>query len=306
MNTYTIIGPGAVGCFCAARLHCAGFSPVLVDYKNDRSERLSHKGITLIEDSSEQALPIPVYPDLDSPPQNSICFVCIKSYSTESFLKNNNQHLNKFKSVIFIQNGITWIDLCSGPETDYAPGGGIAYFGVTGVSEGRVKLAGNGSLYIGPLSSENTALYNSIAADFTKAGIQTAAGKDVIIQAWEKFLVNLGINPLTVLYSCKNGELLDKGEREEKLEEVVSEGVKTACAQGFDFDEQEIVHKTKETCRTTALNISSMLQDVQAQRDTELEAITGALLKKAGQFSIDTKTNREVYDQLKTYLLEKQ
>jgi len=297
-RTYTVIGPGAVGTFLAASLYRAGFPVTLADYKSERSQRLSQNGIRLIQDSKEFTLSVPVYSGLETSPHSDTCVVCIKSYSNELFLQKNSEYLTRFSNILIVQNGIAWIDLYSDSFDDCILLGGIAYFGVTLLEEGSIRLAGTGPMRIGPVSPGRSTTHQDIAQDLNKAGIQTESADSIQKEAWKKLLVNLGINPLTVLYNCKNGELLDSGEREHTLETVVSEGVETAGACGFVFDEQDTIEAVKETCRLTAANVSSMLQDVRARKSTELEAITGAVLAKAQQHGIDTPKNREVYTAL--------
>lgn len=294
-RTYTVVGPGAVGTFLAASLYKAGFPVTLADYKPDRSKNLSSNGIELIRGSEELNLSVPVCSGLEGSPQSGTCIVCIKSYSNELFLEQNREYLSRFSTVLIVQNGIAWIDLYADAVKDCAVLGGIAYFGVTLLGEGAVRLAGSGPMHIGPVPAGSTETHKDIVRNLNKAGIRAEAADTIQEEAWKKLLVNLGINPLTVLYNCKNGELLDSGEREQTLEAVVSEGVATAAACGFVFDGKDTVETVKETCRLTAENISSMLQDVKARKNTELEAITGAVLAKAEQQGIDTPKNREVY-----------
>jgi 2-dehydropantoate 2-reductase len=56
---------------------------------------------------------------------------------------------------------------------------------------------------------------------------------------------------------------------------------------------------TLEVCRATAANISSMLQDVRAGRPTEIEAINGALIRKAAELGLATPVNTELVRQIK-------
>lgn len=296
---YNIIGPGAVGCYMAFSLHRAGFPVTLVDYRADRAQRLSQQGIQLTGEMQEDVcLNIPIFSSLENLKPGSISFVCIKSYSATSFMSENSTQISRLGRMVFVQNGISWIDWCSSMPHVCA-GGSVAYFGVSLENEGAVRLAGNGPLYIGPISPDHEELFSNAARDLNAAGINAEAVSDIRERGWEKLLVNLGINPLTVLYSCRNGELLDGSKREQTLEAVVSEGVHIARAAGLDFDIKTIIEKVKDTCRITARNISSMLQDVQSQKQTELESITGSVLNKAEQYGIDIPENRNVYSRVR-------
>ncbi|MBU0908212.1 MAG: 2-dehydropantoate 2-reductase, partial [Proteobacteria bacterium] len=110
--------------------------------------------------------------------------------------------------------------------------------------------------------------------------------------------VNVGINALTVIYDCPNGDLLVNAEAKAKLVAAVLEGHAVARALGIDVP-TDPVSQTLTVCEATAANISSMLQDVRRRRPTEIGAINGALLDKARELGIDVPVNSELVSRVR-------
>jgi 2-dehydropantoate 2-reductase len=83
------------------------------------------------------------------------------------------------------------------------------------------------------------------------------------------------------------------------LEAAVTEGVHTASAEGIDIDQTKMVERTRETCRKTADNICSMLQDVRGGRKTEIESITGEVIRIAEAHGVEVPVNKKIYNEIK-------
>lgn len=112
---------------------------------------------------------------------------------------------------------------------------------------------------------------------------------------WQKLAVNCAINPLTVKYRCRNGELLDNPVALAELEAVVAE-----IAQ-FDASPEypDLLATVRHVAANTALNRSSMLQDIEAGRPTEIAFISGYLCQLAEQHRIPVPMNRQLLDEIK-------
>ncbi|GMV91543.1 MAG: hypothetical protein AMXMBFR82_13210 [Candidatus Hydrogenedentota bacterium] len=115
---------------------------------------------------------------------------------------------------------------------------------------------------------------------------------------WEKVAVNAGINPITGLLDIPNGKILEIPEARQLMRDLVVEAVKVACTEGYRFD-KSLVEVAEATCEETKDNISSMLQDVRAKRRTEIDAISGEIMRRAQQSALPTPRTRVVWQLLK-------
>ncbi|KGB00936.1 2-dehydropantoate 2-reductase [Enterobacteriaceae bacterium ATCC 29904] len=157
-----------------------------------------------------------------------------------------------------------------------------------------VHVAG-GVTHIGPARAQDGD-YSYLADTLQDVLPDVAWHNHIRPQLWRKLAVNCVINPLTALWNCPNGEL----KNHQQL-------VATLCAEVASVVERECLHTSADDLRyyvdqvieSTAENISSMLQDVRAQRHTEIDYITGYLLKRARAHGISVPENARLYDMVK-------
>ena len=99
---------------------------------------------------------------------------------------------------------------------------------------------------------------------------------DIERAQWQKLAVNAVINPLTASYRCRNGELLDGGERERRMKVLADEADQLLCRLYPDWPVDTLA-RSREIAQQTAANTSSMLADVLAGRHSEIQCINGFL-----------------------------
>jgi 2-dehydropantoate 2-reductase len=133
---------------------------------------------------------------------------------------------------------------------------------------------------------------------FNQAGIETEVTSSIRDLVWDKLFINIGINALTALTGLKNGQLLDHPETLRLVEALVSEAVEVARKKGI-FIKENPLEKVKAVAEATRQNRSSMGQDFDYKRRTEIDAINGAVVGEAEQLGISVPYNRMITDLIK-------
>ncbi|MXP67582.1 2-dehydropantoate 2-reductase [Pantoea sp. Aalb] len=166
----------------------------------------------------------------------------------------------------------------------------------TAIHDGRlIKHTVKGITHIGPTNRKSASMSN--IADILHQSLSDVAWHDNITSTcWRNLAINCIINPLTVQYNCKNGELRTYSTQIINLcEEIVR--VMEREGQHIAIDNlHDIVYDILEK---TATNISLMLQEVREQRQTEIDYITGYLLRRARAHGIKLPANSRLYDLIK-------
>jgi 2-dehydropantoate 2-reductase len=144
-----------------------------------------------------------------------------------------------------------------------------------------------------PHGGENP-LAAEVAALLASAGLEAQARADLPSLLWEKLLVNAAINPLTALTGLPNGGLAEDKLLRDLMLAAVAEGAAVAAAEGVALPEDP-VRRAVEVCRRTAQNRSSMLQDLDRGRRTEVDAINGFIVRKAKVYGIPAPVNGALY-----------
>ena len=108
---------------------------------------------------------------------------------------------------------------------------------------------------------------------------------------WEKLMINVGINAITALTGIRNGSIAELEPARSLCRDAVEEAVAVAAAKGIRIPEI-IVEKVFSVARATAVNRSSMGQDVDRGKRTEIDAINGAIVAFGQEIGIPTPVNR--------------
>ncbi len=172
---------------------------------------------------------------------------------------------------------------------------GVTGQGATFLGPGHVRHAGRGKTYIGELNQRVTDRAIQIAKMFRESDIDTEVAANIHELIWDKLLVNVGINALTALTELKNGQLLDYPETLRLMEVLVSEAAEVARQKGIRIEGNPI-EKVKAVAEATKGNRSSMGQDFDFRRKTEIDAINGAVVREAKQLGIPIPVNETITD----------
>jgi 2-dehydropantoate 2-reductase len=172
---------------------------------------------------------------------------------------------------------------------------GTTAHGVTFEAPGVVRHAGIGDTVLGAWSHIEESDLVRLRDLFADVGIVAHVTSDVISELWSKLVVNASINPLAALAGVPNGRLVRDKRLLEILELVCREAAAVAKAEGARIDPDELRHRTLLVAKRTASNRASMLQDLERNRRTEIDAITGSILRAAERHRIPVPVNRTLY-----------
>ena len=123
---------------------------------------------------------------------------------------------------------------------------------------------------------------------------------------WGKLIVNAAINPLTAILEIRNGDLLKYPYLQYLIEQIIEEAVQITDKLGIQLPYGNPYTYVSQVIEQTSDNHSSMLQDYNRGIQTEIEAITGQIIRYGEKCGIPTPSNRAIYALLKTRLQARQ
>jgi len=300
-----IAGPGALGCLLAAllapRLADSGHSLWLLDHQQDRARFLTTQGILYQKDSNPQQQLVAVCSEPRIIGPVDVLCLTVKSHDLESCLRFCHPIITPQTLLVFMQNGIDHLDIKERVGLPATPAFAVSTEGATLLAPGHVRHAGRGVTrmgFPGHPGKQQRKMLSSLADLLREAGLTVSLADDILTHLWAKLFVNVGINPLTALYNCTNGQLLTSCAARSRLKKLVREAEAVAQAGGISIH-TDPVQATLAVCKSTARNISSMLQDRRRKRLTEIEAINGAVVREGKRLGIATPFNEEVVEQIK-------
>jgi 2-dehydropantoate 2-reductase len=287
-----VLGPGALGCLIAALFWEAGAQVSLADYRPERVALLRQRGIqvhTLEGGPRVVRVPIGLAAEVG---RCDLTIMAVKAYQTEAAARALPALMSRGGMALTLQNGLGNLEVMArrvGPGRLLA---GVGLLGVTRQDEGRIIYAGRGAIYIGvPAGSQVTGAEVAAVVDlFRQAGLECQAREDIEAVLWEKLVINVGINPLTALLRVPNGALLKLPPAWEAAVAAAGEAQAVAQAAGLSLS-GEPAARLAQVCTATAANRSSMLQDILAGKQTEIEALNAQVASRGRALGVPTPVN---------------
>lgn len=285
-----IIGFGAIGCLLSSQI------PSLVKiYALPSNPKLNNVHFQLDTGSQSNQFSFPVWQDefLD------VVIICCKATQSLSALDLWQHAISKQSQIVLFQNGMGQHELVSTRFPNNAIFAASTTEGAFKKNPHHIIHAGQGitqwGLYSGPIVLSNQALKLDISQ--FKGLHQSSDNISSVLLA--KLALNAVINPLTVKYNCLNGELINNPTIKIELKKLCSETEDFYKAMQWHLD-FNITERVIVVAESTASNISSMLQDVRAQRETEIDYINGYLLSKSELINYQLPEHQKLFTYIKS------
>lgn len=225
----------------------------------------------------------------------ALLIVSVKAHQVKPALAAVLPHLPGNTHILLLHNGM-------GPHLEVQPylaGRGLSLGttsqGALRLDKYHVKQTGSGLTQLGPFIAPQ--LDDNIRERLLSSIDQSTWYADILPLLWQKLAINVAINPLTAIHNCPNGELA-KPQYRNAINNAVSELIKVAAADGLTLDKALLIERVYQVIELTAQNFSSMHQDVYHQRQTEIDAINGFVLKRAMVHHIPAPVNQSLAQQI--------
>ena len=289
-SSVLIIGTGALASLFAARLAATGCTVTMLGSWPDGLAALQTHGVRLLDaDGSVKTYAVRATSDPTECRGIPQALVLVKAWQTAHAAELLSACLPSGGLALTLQNG--WgnreiLEQALGPARVAL---GVTTLGATLVEPGFVRLGGQGPITLG-IHPRLQPLADMLAL----AGFDVRTADDVAGLAWGKLVINAAINPLTALLRVPNGELLARPAARELMGLAAREAAQVGAVQGLHLPQAigpDPVAAAEDVARRTAANHSSMYQDVQHRRPTEIDAICGAIVEAGERLDVPTPVN---------------
>lgn len=225
-----------------------------------------------------------------------VLFLMTKQTALDQVLSSISSYIHEKTYVVAWQNGLGHVEklqACHFPNCFAV----VTTEGARRRSVNHVQHTGNGYVRLGSVYQNGK---DSIDPSFTALiqRFRMDLVDNIERYMWEKFAINVVINPLTAVLEVPNGKLMELG-----LQTTIMQLIKELCivadAKGFYLNQTEIYHQMNEVCRKTSRNISSMLQDIQNKRQTEIDSLNAIVVAYADQFRLAVPTHVALTEMIK-------
>jgi 2-dehydropantoate 2-reductase len=222
-----------------------------------------------------------------------LVLILVKSHKTDRAAEIAAEILKPDGLALTLQNGLGNVEKLVAAVGWGRSALGVTAQGATMVAPGIVREGGPGATHLATRPGTWERLEN-VAALFQAAGLETHLVENAISLIWGKLAVNAGINPLTALLRVPNGFLAENEAACQIMGRAAEETAAVAQAQAIEMPYDSAAGRALQVARATATNHSSMLQDVLRDAPTEVEAITGEIVRLGRQYHVATPVNDQL------------
>jgi 2-dehydropantoate 2-reductase len=227
--------------------------------------------------------------DIDIKPD--LILLTVKSYDTNNAIKQMKKIVYKNTIILTIQNGLDNLEKLKKIFNNKQILAGITTEGSLFVEPGLIKHTGRGVTIIGELDGKDSYRINKIVDLFNDSGIYSIKTNNILREIWKKAIINSCINPLTTIFKCKNGYLMDNPILFKTVKLICYESTNIAIKLGYDINQVNMFLETVDIIEKTRHNYSSMYQSYFKNKKTEIESINGKFMYIGNKMNIDVSLN---------------
>jgi len=214
-----------------------------------------------------------------------LALVTTKAYDTDAAARA--LATGEYEAVCSLQNGLTEERLAAALDATVLAG--TASYGARLAEPGRVTCAGTGEVVVGACSGGPAPSAERVGEAFAAAGVEAVVADDMPTRRFEKLAVNAGVNGPSALARAENGPTID-GPAGDVGREAARETARVARAAGINLSDVDAVAAVERVAADTAGNRSSMREDIERGRRTEVDAIYGAIVDRADRGGVAAPT----------------
>ena len=286
-----ILGAGAMGAYFASRFFdTAGFSTVLIA-KGHRLDKLKTKGLVVNEKS--YAIPV-IHPD-EATSTMDLIIVALKHHHLKEAAQGLEKLVGDSTTIISVMNGLEseeYIGSIYGMDK-------MLYtisVAIDAVRQGnQINYTKPGKHYFG--EAINTHLSQRVLRvqkAFDRAGIVYKTPEDMIRMMWWKFMINVGVNQASAVMRAPLGVFQKSPEAQGLMEALMKEVIALTDAMDVNLTNRDIEEWYTFLNVLSPQGKTSMLQDIEAGRKTEVEIFGEKVVELGKTHGVTTPVNQTV------------
>jgi 2-dehydropantoate 2-reductase len=273
--------------YAAMFTDAAGFSVSFVA-RGERYERLKNKTLTV--NGRLYNVPV-VHPDKVSEPADLI-LVALKSHHLADSVGDIAALVGTDTTILSVMNGLeseeTIGAACGMDKLVYA-----VAVGIDAVRENeRFTYANPGKIIFGPVKYDGSGpRLERLQEALDRAGIPNEIPADIMRAMWWKFMINVGINHASAVLRAPYGVLQSSPDARALMRSLMKEVIALAEKAGIGLTEKDLDKWDQIFIHLSPTGKTSMLQDVEAGRKTEVELFAGKVVALGKDYRVPTPVN---------------
>ena len=313
---FAIVGAGAIGSFLAAKMTRAGLDITLIG-RGAQLNAIRVSGVRVesgIEGSGGFTAQVSIADKPDQVGPVDVVILAVKSHSLVEVAPALPGLFHDSTTVVTTQNGLPWwyFDHAKGPLDGLHlerldPGGVISrfieasrvvgslvYFATEVMAPGVVKHVEGDRMSLGEPAGGRSERCRLIASALIHAGLRAPVVPRIREEIWVKLLGNVAMNPISALTGATLAQISRDPDTRSLAREVMTEAESVATRLGLKLP--VTVDQRMSGAARVGEHKTSMLQDLEAGRPLELEAVVGAVIEVGERLGVRVPHTKTLYD----------
>lgn len=309
---YLIVGAGAVGGYVGALMSRAGYD-VTLHARGPHLAAMQKNGVRVITADGDFISNPKVIADLKDGAPYDVIFLCVKAHGLPPLAEQLKSAIGPETVCVSTQNGIPWwyFQNDTGPLAGMRlekvdPNGVVSsvidskrvigsliYFATEIVEPGVIKHDEGNRISLGEPDGSRSDRIRDIAQALVASGLRAPVTARLRSEIWVKILGNVAFNPISALTGGTLAQILRNQHTHELVRNIMQETESVAAKLGMELPVS--IEQRMAGAEKVGEHKTSMLQDLEAGRPLELEAIVGAVLEIGERLEISMPHTRTVY-----------
>jgi 2-dehydropantoate 2-reductase len=313
---FAIVGAGAIGAFVGAMLAKSGEDVTLIA-RGPHLRAMQQHGVRVRGEIGEFEAHPAATDDPATIGEVDVVLLTLKAHSLPAMVPRLAPLIGAQTSVVSAQNGIPWWYFyhhggpLEGTRLESVDPGGvitqhidsarvigcIIYPSTSIIEPGVIEHSEGNRFTIGEPDGSKSERCRELADMFIKAGLRCPIRTNIRHDMWVKLMGNVAYNPISALTGATLIEIVQCPETRELASAIMREAESVAHKLGIELGvsiEQRLAGAEKVGYHKT-----SMLQDIEAGKPTEVEAIVGAVVELGEKLRVDMPNTKSVYERVK-------
>ncbi|WP_414518077.1 2-dehydropantoate 2-reductase [Nostoc sp. PCC 9305] len=312
-----IVGAGAIGGYLGAKLALAGEAVTLIA-RGSHLEAIKKNGLKLLmADGSSQIVTPMATNDIQSAGTQDVVILTVKAHSVAAIAPSLPALYNPYTMVVTAQNGVPWWYFCQhggeyeGTRIQSVDADGIieanigaeraigcvVYPATEIIEPGVIKHIEGDRFTLGEIDGSKTERIQLLAQTLKKAGFKAPIRNQIRTEIWIKLWGNVAFNPISALTGATLEDICRYPLTRELARQMMTET--QAIAEKFGIKFGITLEQRINGAENVGAHKTSMLQDIESGRATEIDAIVGAVAELGKLTQIPTPYIDAIYASVK-------
>ncbi|HKW73291.1 MAG TPA: 2-dehydropantoate 2-reductase [Candidatus Dormibacteraeota bacterium] len=303
--TVAIVGAGAIGGLLGAHLVRSGEDVILIA-RGAHLQAMRSRGLTIRQAGTEFVVRTRATDDIAAIGEADVVFVTLKAHGIPPVAEAIGRSLQRTAVVVGAMNGIPWWYFPDRHLESVDPGGVIArsiqleqvvgsvvYPAASLVAPGVIEHEEGDRVSIGEPDGSKSERAQALSRMLTAASFKAPVQSRIRNEIWLKLVGNATLNPVSAVTRATMGEMFASERSRALIRTLMQEVASVAAAYGIELPLG--IERRMQGAAAVAGHKTSMLQDLEAGKPLETDALLGAVIELADTSQVEVPSLRALY-----------